>query len=50
MRQPFGIAQALRCNPELVIVDEPTAGLDPQDRVRFHNRLADIAADVIVMP
>src|SRR4051812_28884663 len=49
MRQRFGIAQAMIGNPKLVIVDEPTAGLDPEERVRFHNLLADIASDVVVI-
>jgi len=49
MKQRFGIAQALISDPKLIIVDEPTAGLDPAERNRFHNLLCELREDTIVI-
>jgi ABC-type multidrug transport system ATPase subunit len=49
MKQRVGIAQALIGKPKLIIVDEPTAGLDPGERNRFHNLLADVGQEVIIL-
>ena len=49
MKQRFGIAQALLANPKIIIVDEPTAGLDPEERDRFHNLLCQIGENVTVI-
>lgn len=49
MKQRFGVAQALLGEPKIVIVDEPTAGLDPEERNRFNTLLSDISEDIIII-
>lgn len=49
MKRRFGIAQALLNNPKVLIIDEPTAGLDPEERLRFYNLLSELASDRIIL-
>lgn len=49
MKRRFGIAQALLNDPEILIIDEPTAGLDPEERLRFYNLLSELAVDRIIL-
>ena len=49
MKRRFGIAQALLNNPEVLIIDEPTVGLDPEERLRFYNLLSELALDKIIL-
>lgn len=49
MKRRFGIAQALLNNPKILIIDEPTAGLDPEERLRFYNLLSELAMDRIIL-
>jgi ABC-type multidrug transport system ATPase subunit len=49
MRQRFGVAQALLGNPQIIIVDEPTAGLDPEERNRFNNLLSEVGEQIVVI-